>query len=97
MYKFNLSKINIRIAVIAVILLISIFGSQVVITSLIGTKSTEVLNIRKEKDNVRLQNELLQSEINKLKAFTAAGDTTNLEQKDITFLEKPNLGDLAQK
>jgi len=45
------------------LLIAGFFFVQIYITSLVGTKSTEIENIRFQKDNIRLENEILQSQI----------------------------------
>lgn len=81
-YKFSAKKIsfkeiNRRLALVCFLLLVIFFISQIAITSVIGTKSSEVETIRVEKDKIRLQNEIITSEINELKSIEKIREIEN--------------------
>ncbi len=62
-------KLNRRIAIAVFIVVVVFFGSQIYITSVIGTSNAAIEEIRKEKDQLRLTNEILSSQIDELKSI----------------------------
>jgi len=91
-YKnLSFNKLNSYLGYIIIILAILYVGTQVVVTSMVGTKSEEVENVRQEKAELRLQNEILTSKIDGSKSLDNAKDLAQkegLENKNINFLEK---------
>lgn len=91
-YKnISFSKLNSYLGTIIIFLAIFFVGTQVVVTSMVGTKSEEIENVRQEKADLRLQNEILTSKIDGAKSLDNAKDVAQkegLENKNINFLEK---------
>lgn len=64
---------------------------QVVITASVGTKSEEIFNVRSQKAELRLENEILTSKIDATRSLENSKEfakTLNLETKNIIFLEE---------
>lgn len=87
----SFNKLNSYLSTIIIFLAIAFVGTQVVVTSMVGTKSEEIENVRQEKADLRLQNEILTSKIDGAKSLDNAKDVAQkegLENKNINFLEK---------
>lgn len=96
--KKNFISINNRLVVLNALLLLAFFASQILITSLVGTKSQEIDQIRSEKNELRSENKIVSAEIDRLKSFAAAEEIINkyhLQAKDVIFLEESDLNGLA--
>lgn len=96
--KKNFISINNRLVVLNGLLLVGFFVSQILITSLVGTKSQEIDQIRSEKNELRSENKIISAEVDRLKSFAAAEeiiDRYHLQAKDVTFLEESDLNGLA--
>jgi cell division protein FtsB len=96
--NLSFKKINSRLLLLNVCLVLSFFGIQMLITSAIGTKSAELESIRREKDEVRLSNEILTAEIDELKSFEKIKsliEKQELIQKNVIFLEEPTEIDIT--
>jgi cell division protein FtsL len=89
--KVSFNKLNGYLGVLIVVLAIMYVGAQVVVTSMVGTKSEEIENVREQKAELRLQNEILTAKIDGAKSLDNAKDLAQkagLETKNINFLEK---------
>lgn len=89
--KISFNKLNSYLGTLIIILAIAYVGTQVVVTSMVGTKSEEIDNVRQEKAELRLENEILTSKIDGSKSLDNAKDLAQkagLENKNINFLEK---------
>ncbi|MFS8130541.1 MAG: hypothetical protein ACMG57_01040 [Candidatus Dojkabacteria bacterium] len=94
----SFKKINKKLFTINAILVIGFFGSQILVTSVLGTKTQEIDEIRQTKDDLRLQNEILTAQIDKAKTINASQeliDRLKLSAKDVTFLNDKTPDDLA--
>lgn len=88
--KTSFKRINKKLILVNAGLIVLFFVSQILVTSILGTKTQEIDVIRNEKENLRLQNEILTSEIDKLKSVASSEeikDKYNLVEKNVTFLE----------
>lgn len=96
--KISFKLINKRFIIINCLLLIIFFISQIAITSVIGTKSSEIETIRVEKEKLRLENEILTSDINKEKSIEnikEVADTVNLRPTTTVQLDRTLLDNVA--
>lgn len=94
----SLKGINKKLFIINAILLVSFFVSQILVTSSIGTKSSEIEEIRKEKDRLRLENEIIGSDIDKAKSVDSLESVIekyNLQEKNIISLEEGSSDNIA--
>ncbi|MEP7103552.1 MAG: hypothetical protein ABI721_02495 [Candidatus Dojkabacteria bacterium] len=94
----SFKKINKKLITLNVFLIIAFFASQILITSVLGTKTQEIDEIRQRKEELRLQNEILTAQIDKSKTINASQelvDRLKLTSKDITFLNDSSTDDLA--
>jgi cell division protein FtsL len=89
--KFSFNKLNKYLFFTLIALAIMYVGTQVVVTSMVGTKSEEIENVRQQKADLRLQNEILTSKIDGAKSLEKARELAQkagLENKNVNFLEK---------
>ena len=96
--EISFSKVNKKLVVVNTILLCLFFISQMFVTASLGTKSSEIQDIRSQKADLRLKNEILASEIEAQKAMKNVKDIAtkmDLVNKNVTFLDEPNNQDLA--
>jgi len=94
----SFKKINKKLLTINIILLVGFFSSQILVTSVLGTKTQEIDEIRQKKDDLRLQNEILTAQIDKSTTINASQelvDRLKLSTKDVTFLNDKTSDDLA--
>lgn len=87
--KTNFKNINKNLIYFNVALIVLFFVSQILVTSILGTKTQEIDNIRNEKETLRLQNEILTSDIDKMKSVASSEEIKekyNLVEKKVTFL-----------
>lgn len=95
----NLKRINRRLAFLNVFALASFFAVQMIITVTMGTKTQEISILRQQKNTLRLENEILLSEIDKAKSTFNKEDITkkyNLSNKGLIYLEEINPQNVAQ-
>lgn len=91
-------NLNRKLIVAVLLLIMAFFFSQIYITSLVGTKSGEIESIRIEKDKLRLENEILQSEIDEYKSITnikKVAERYGLVEKNIQELVQASDDNLA--
>ncbi len=96
----SFKSINKRLILINVGLIVLFFVSQILVTSILGTKTQQIDIIRNKKENVRLLNEILTSEIDKSKSLassTEVKDKYNLVEKNVTFLEGDSYDEVASR
>ncbi len=62
-------NINKRLWTLIFVLIATFFVAQIFITSQVGTKSAEIDAIRTERDELRLENEILSSQIDEAKSI----------------------------
>lgn len=89
--KRSFSKLNAYLGYLIIILAVVYVATQVLVTSMVGTKSEEIDNVRQEKAELRLQNEILTSKIDGAKSLDFAKDLAqreSLETKNVNFLEE---------
>ncbi|MEO6729189.1 MAG: hypothetical protein ABIM99_04675 [Candidatus Dojkabacteria bacterium] len=94
----SFKKINKKLLTINAILVVGFFASQILVTSVLGTKTQEIDEIRQTKDDLRLKNEILTAQIDKAKTITASQELVErlkLSTKDVTFLNDKTPDDLA--
>mgnify|MGYP001235121695 CR=1 FL=1 len=94
----SFNKLNSYLGTLIIILAVLFVGTQVVVTSMVGTKSEEIDNVRQEKAELRLQNEILTSKIDGSKSLDNAKDIAQkggLESKNVNFLEKTDGNNVA--
>ncbi len=80
-------KFNKRLAIAVLLLVVVFFGSQIYITSVIGTSNAAIEEIRREKDQLRLSNEIISSEIDELKSIKnlqAVAEKYGLTEKQVS-------------
>ncbi len=85
----NFKVLNKNVIVLNAILGIGFFLSQILVTSFLGTKSQEIDSIRIQKDRLRLENEMLVSEINKEKTVNGSLGVSakyQLQEKTVNYL-----------
>ena len=98
--KNNYKSINSRLIVLNVVLVILFFVTHILITSIVGTKTQEIDLVRYEKQNLRLQNEILTSDIDKSKSVASSEEIKekyNLVEKKTIFLDGDNFDEIAFK
>ena len=96
--KITFSRLNSRLLIINGILIGIFFALQIFITSSVGTVSHDIDSTRKEKNELRLKNEILMAEIDKAKTLNVMKDAESklgLTHKNVTFLDEGNFNDLA--
>ncbi|BCX14190.1 MAG: hypothetical protein KatS3mg085_722 [Candidatus Dojkabacteria bacterium] len=96
--KNNLQSLNKSLFILNIILLVVFIVIQVGKTSIIGTKSVEIEEIRRQKDEIRLQTEILRAEIDSLKSLNRSesiAKENNLTIKPVTVLQGDNTNELA--
>ncbi len=96
--KITFSRLNSRLLLVNVVLLGIFFALQIFITSSVGTVSHDIDTIRKEKNELRLKNEIMMAEIDKAKTLNVMKDVESklgLTHKNVTFLDEGNFNDLA--
>lgn len=96
--KLSFKKVNRKLMAVNAGLLVLFFVVQILITSVLGTKTQEIDFIRNEKKELRLENEILTSEIDKSKSLASSEDIKekyNLVEKNLTFLEGDNFEEVA--
>ena len=94
----SFKKINTKLLTINLILVVGFFASQILVTSVLGTKTQEIDEIRQKKDDLRLENEILTAQIDKSKTINASQELVerlNLSTKDVTFLNDQTIDELA--
>ncbi|GIW58758.1 MAG: hypothetical protein KatS3mg086_043 [Candidatus Dojkabacteria bacterium] len=97
--KNNLQSLNKSLFILNIILLVVFIAIQVGKTSIIGTKSVEIEEIRRQKDEIRLQTEILRAEIDSLKSLNRSesiAKENNLTIKPVTVLQGDNTNELAR-
>jgi hypothetical protein len=85
----NFRIVNKNMIVLNAILGIVFFLSQILSTSVLGAKSNEIDRIRIQKEQLRLENEMLISEINKEKSVAGSisvSDKYQLTEKNVNYL-----------
>ncbi len=96
--KLDINKINARLFLVVCLIGFGFFGVQILITSQVGTKSTEIEIIRKEKDQLRLENEIIKSKINEARSLTNSKEVIEkyqLQEKPIYSLDRAGQSDIA--
>lgn len=94
----SLSKLNKNLMFLNLTLLIGFFGLQVLITVIIGTKGSEIENLRTQKEEIRLENEIINSKINEMKSLSKIQeivDSEDLVQKNVIYLDSTDTDDVA--
>lgn len=93
-----MKKVNKKLILANIALVTLFFISQILVMSILGTKTQEIDIIRSEKEELRLENEILTSEIDKAKSVTSSQevkDRYGLVEKNVTFLDVNEFDDLA--
>lgn len=96
--KVSFSKLNNYLGIVIIILAVLYVGTQVLVTSMVGTKSEEIESVRQQKSELRLQNEILTAKIDGAKSVDNAKDLatkTELQTKNVNFLEKTDGNNIA--
>lgn len=96
--SISFNKLNSYLGTLIIVLAVLYVGTQVVVTSMVGTKSEEIDNVRQEKAELRLENEILTSKIDGAKSLDNAKDLAEkagLEGKNVNFLEKTDGNNVA--
>ena len=96
--KISFKRLNRNLIIVLIISLVGYFAIQIVVTSLIGTKSDTLDTIRAQTEQLRRQNEILSSQIDQAKSLASAqGFATQkrLNAKNVDFLIKPDTNNLA--
>jgi cell division protein FtsL len=91
--KISFNRLNKRLFLANSFLLAIFFISQIAVTSIVGTKSSEIENIRTEKDRLRLENEILTAQIDEAKSVDRAKDVISkydLQEKQVNVLNEGN-------
>ncbi len=91
-------KFNKRLIAFNLVLMALFFIFQIAITSMLGTKSSELEAIREKKSELRLENEILNAEIDDMKSFKNISpliEKKGLESKSVNFLTNPENEDVA--
>lgn len=97
-HTVEFKKFNKKLIACNLILMALFFIFQIAITSMLGTKSSELEAIREKKAELRLENEILNAEIDDLKSFKNISpliDQKGLQSKSVNFLTNPENEDLA--
>lgn len=97
--SMNFSKLNKKLLIVVIVLSAIFLFTHFAITALVGTKGDSIDEIRKEKSELRLENEILASEIDSLKTIENNKESLsklNLKQMPLNFLDEVNV-DLALK
>ncbi len=87
-------SLNNKLGVLVAVMLVLFFVIQIYATSLIGTKSSEIEQIRIQRDQLRLENEILNSKIDNLKSVANIEEIAkkfNLNPKTVTQLQNSNI------
>jgi hypothetical protein len=85
----NVRIVNKNMIVLNAILGVVFFLSQILSTSVLGAKSHEIDRIRIQKEQYRLENEMLISEINKEKSVAGSisvSEKYQLTEKNVNYL-----------
>lgn len=88
--KHIFKSLNSKLLLAVFIAVLVFFGCQIYITSVIGTSNAAIEEIRIDKDELRLQNEILSSEIDELKSTKNLEEIAtryNLVEKDVIEIE----------
>lgn len=96
--KISLTAANSMLLRACLVLLVAFFIIQMLVTATLGTKSQEIDAIRAEKDKLRLQNDIVTSQINEAKTIAATKEVQekyNLHEKGVNFLENPDQNVIA--
>jgi len=96
--SISFNKLNSYLGTLIIVLAVLYVGTQVLVTSMVGTKSEEIDNVRQEKAELRLENEILTSKIDGSKSLDNAKDLAQkagLENKNVNFLEKTEGNNVA--
>jgi hypothetical protein len=91
--KISFNRLNKRLFIVNGFLLAIFFIGQIAVTSMVGTKSSEIETIRAEKDRLRLENEILTAKIDEAKSVDRAKDVIskyNLQEKQVNVLNEGN-------
>lgn len=94
----KLYKLNAKLTLVILVLVFAFFTSQILVTSRVGTKSTEIDIIRSEKDTLRLENEILKSKIDEAKSIQNFQDIQkklDLSEKTVQLLNPQEPDNLA--
>lgn len=89
--NISMASINKWLLICNIVLFGLFLSLQIGITSVIGTKSSEIEYIRKQKDEVRLQIEIVQSQIDDAKSFDNLEEIVNaqsLVKKPVVFIDE---------
>jgi hypothetical protein len=74
------------------------FACQMYMTSIVGTSNAAIEEIRKERDEIRLQNEIISSEIDKYKSIKnlqKLSEKYELQEKSVLEIPVTNDNELA--
>lgn len=96
--KNILKQLNKKLFYIVVILTVLFFVSQMYFTAVIGTQSGAIELVRQEKEELRLENEILSAEIDEqlsTQELLERAQDLNLTQKGVIELDRANSGTLA--
>lgn len=96
----GMATINKNLIIINIILFGLFIALQIGITTAIGTKSAEIEEIRRQKDEVRLNIEILQSDIDEARAKANVEDiieNKSLETKPVVVLDNDRSDEIAQR
>ena len=83
-------SLNKKLFALILLCLTAFFFIQIYITSLVGTKSAEVEAVRIEKDQIRLENEILKSRIDENKSIAKLEEfikVSELKSKAVNEIE----------
>lgn len=96
----EISKINRKLFFIGIILIIGFFLVEIASMAVVGTRTQEIDSIRRQKQELRLQNSLITSQIDASKSISSTievKDKYELVQKTVTFLDNPSSDEVALK
>jgi preprotein translocase subunit SecG len=94
----SFKKINKTLVKSIVVLIVLFFASQILITAVLSTRTTAIDDIRRKKDELRLQNEILTAQIDKAKTISSSQaliEKYKLTGKEVNFLNDVSNDDLA--
>jgi hypothetical protein len=96
--KNSLKSLNKSLVIFNFILFVLLIVIQIGKTSIIGTKTVEIENIRRQKDEIRLQIEIVRAEIDSLKSLKKVellAKENDLVTKPVTVLENNSSKEIA--
>lgn len=97
--EINLKNLNSKLLVFNAVVLAAFFAVQMIITVTMGTKTQEISVLREQKNDYRLKNEILISEIEKARSSLNQKEISEkygLETKTLYYLEEINPEAVAQ-